>query len=93
MFFDIFLGGGEKAKQRHVARNKLLPRERVLNLLDNGYIYLHILTCGKIQAMKVISSFIGCNLQSGSLAQKWGHSNLSLSQNQVELSWVKVEPV
>jgi 3-methylcrotonyl-CoA carboxylase beta subunit len=29
-------GGGERARQRHVARGKLLPRERVEQLLDPG---------------------------------------------------------
>ncbi len=29
-------GGGEKARERHVARGKLLPRERVAQLLDPG---------------------------------------------------------
>lgn len=30
------LGGGEKARARHVARGKLLPRERVDTLLDRA---------------------------------------------------------
>ncbi len=29
-------GGGEKARDRHVSRGKLLPRERVAQLLDPG---------------------------------------------------------
>jgi 3-methylcrotonyl-CoA carboxylase beta subunit len=29
-------GGGAAARQRHVARGKLLPRERVCGLLDQG---------------------------------------------------------
>jgi 3-methylcrotonyl-CoA carboxylase beta subunit len=29
-------GGSEKARERHVARGKLLPRERVMNLIDPG---------------------------------------------------------
>ena len=29
-------GGGEKYQQRHVARGKLLPRDRVKHLLDPG---------------------------------------------------------
>ena len=32
----IALGGGDKARARHVARGKLLPRERVERLLDPG---------------------------------------------------------
>jgi len=33
-------GGGEKARARHVARGKMLPRERVANLLDPGSPFL-----------------------------------------------------
>jgi len=35
-------GGGEKARQRHTARGKLLPRERVARLLDPGSPFLEI---------------------------------------------------
>jgi len=35
-------GGGENARQRHVARGKLLPRERVARLLDPGTAFLEI---------------------------------------------------
>ena len=35
-------GGGDKARERHVARGKLLPRERVANLLDAGSPFLEI---------------------------------------------------
>ncbi|SEF45130.1 carboxyl transferase domain-containing protein [Jhaorihella thermophila] len=35
-------GGGEKARDRHVARGKLLPRRRVANLLDPGSPFLEI---------------------------------------------------
>ena len=35
-------GGGEAARARHVARGKLLPRERVANLLDPGTPFLEI---------------------------------------------------
>ncbi len=37
-----FDGGGERARQRHVARNKILPRERVSRLLDPGSPFLEI---------------------------------------------------
>ena len=30
------LGGGEKAVQRHVSRNKMLPRDRINTLIDQG---------------------------------------------------------
>ncbi|MDO6584951.1 carboxyl transferase domain-containing protein [Salipiger sp. 1_MG-2023] len=35
-------GGGAKARERHVARGKMLPRERVANLLDPGAPFLEI---------------------------------------------------
>ncbi len=36
------LGGNERSRERHVARGKLLPRERVLRLLDPGSPFLEI---------------------------------------------------
>ena len=36
------LGGGETARSRHVARGKLLPRERVDALLDPGSPFLEL---------------------------------------------------
>ncbi|OUS29416.1 methylcrotonoyl-CoA carboxylase [Gammaproteobacteria bacterium 45_16_T64] len=38
----ITQGGGEKAQQRHLARGKLLPRDRVKHLLDPGSPFLEI---------------------------------------------------
>ena len=38
----IRLGGGEQARQRHVERGKLLPRERVRALLDPGSPFLEL---------------------------------------------------
>lgn len=35
-------GGGEKARERHVARGKLLPRDRVAQLLDPGSPFLEL---------------------------------------------------
>jgi len=35
-------GGGERAQQRHLARGKLLPRERIHRLLDDGSPFLEI---------------------------------------------------
>ena len=32
----VRMGGGEKARERHTSRGKLLPRERVDRLLDKG---------------------------------------------------------
>ena len=40
-------GGGAKARERHVSRGKLLPRDRVAQLLDPGSPFLEIgLTAG-----------------------------------------------
>ncbi len=35
-------GGPERARERHVARGKLLPRERVMNLIDPGSPFLEL---------------------------------------------------
>jgi 3-methylcrotonyl-CoA carboxylase beta subunit len=35
-------GGSEKARERHVARGKLLPRDRVMNLVDPGSPFLEL---------------------------------------------------
>ncbi len=35
-------GGGEKARQKHLSRDKMLPRERINQLLDNGSPFLEI---------------------------------------------------
>ncbi|XP_060151853.1 methylcrotonoyl-CoA carboxylase beta chain, mitochondrial [Globicephala melas] len=39
---NIRLGGGEKARTRHISRGKLLPRERVDNLIDPGSPFLEL---------------------------------------------------
>jgi 3-methylcrotonyl-CoA carboxylase beta subunit len=39
---DIEAGGGEKARQRHTGRGKLLPRERVRALIDPGSPFLEL---------------------------------------------------
>lgn len=36
------LGGGEKSRERHLSRGKMLPRDRVANLLDAGSPFLEI---------------------------------------------------
>ncbi len=36
------MGGSEKSRERHVARGKLLPRERVMNLIDPGAPFLEM---------------------------------------------------
>ncbi|MCZ6853310.1 MAG: methylcrotonoyl-CoA carboxylase, partial [Gammaproteobacteria bacterium] len=35
-------GGNERSRERHIARGKLLPRERVDRLLDSGSPFLEI---------------------------------------------------
>ena len=35
-------GGGEEAKKKHVARGKLLPRDRISLLLDPGSNFLEL---------------------------------------------------
>jgi Acetyl-CoA carboxylase, carboxyltransferase component (subunits alpha and beta) len=37
---EAALGGSEKARERHVGRGKLLPRDRVMNLIDPGSPFL-----------------------------------------------------
>jgi 3-methylcrotonyl-CoA carboxylase beta subunit len=39
---SVSLGGPEEARQRHVGRGKLLPRERLAQLLDTGSPFLEI---------------------------------------------------
>jgi 3-methylcrotonyl-CoA carboxylase beta subunit len=39
---EAALGGSAKARDRHVARGKLLPRERVMNLIDPGSPFLEL---------------------------------------------------
>jgi 3-methylcrotonyl-CoA carboxylase beta subunit len=39
---QVALGGGETARSRHVARGKLLPRERIEHLLDPGTPFLEL---------------------------------------------------
>ncbi|XP_049721219.1 methylcrotonoyl-CoA carboxylase beta chain, mitochondrial [Elephas maximus indicus] len=38
----IRLGGGEKARALHISRGKLLPRERIDNLIDSGSPFLEL---------------------------------------------------
>ena len=39
---DAALGGNERSRERHLSRGKMLPRERVANLLDAGSSFLEI---------------------------------------------------
>jgi 3-methylcrotonyl-CoA carboxylase beta subunit len=36
------IGGGERSRDRHISRGKMLPRERVANLLDAGSPFLEV---------------------------------------------------
>ncbi len=53
----IKLGGGEKSRQRHLARGKLLPRDRVAGLLDPGSPFLEI---SQLAAMDVYGEEVHC---------------------------------
>ena len=39
---EVEQGGGAAARKRHLARNKLLPRDRVANLIDPGSPFLEL---------------------------------------------------
>src|SRR5262245_36996475 len=39
---EAALGGSEKARERHIGRGKLLPRERVMALIDPGAPFLEL---------------------------------------------------
>ncbi len=39
---EAALGGSQKSRERHTARGKLLPRERVMNLIDPGSPFLEL---------------------------------------------------
>ncbi len=39
---NVLLGGSERSRKRHIERGKLLPRDRILTLLDDGSPFLEI---------------------------------------------------
>lgn len=41
-YSDIAMGGSEKARDKHVSRGKMLPRERIQNLIDPGSPFLEL---------------------------------------------------
>ena len=47
---QIALGGGEKAREKHIARGKLLARDRIYQLIDAGTAFLEI---GQIACLNV----------------------------------------
>ena len=53
----IRMGGGEAARERHAARGKLLPRERIARLLDPGSPFLEI---GLFAAHEVYEEPVPC---------------------------------
>jgi 3-methylcrotonyl-CoA carboxylase beta subunit len=54
---EIKLGGGERSRQRHLDRGKLLPRERVNALLDDGSPFLEL---SQLAAYKVYQDNVPC---------------------------------
>ena len=43
------LGGNERSRERHVARGKLLPRDRVMRLIDPGSPFLEYRTACRLR--------------------------------------------
>ena len=39
---EVSLGGSERSRERHIARGKLLPRDRVRSVVDRGAPFLEI---------------------------------------------------
>ena len=54
---EVKLGGGEKSRQRHLDRGKLLPRDRVNALLDDGSPFLEF---SQLAAYKVYQDNVPC---------------------------------
>ncbi|MGH8751530.1 MAG: carboxyl transferase domain-containing protein [Burkholderiales bacterium] len=54
---QVALGGGEAARQKHIARGKLLPRERIRALLDPGSPFLEI---GQLAAWNMYDNQVPC---------------------------------
>ncbi len=52
---QIKLGGGDKARERHLARGKLLPRDRVNALLDPGSPFLEL---SQLAAWEVYEDYV-----------------------------------
>ncbi len=56
------LGGGEQYTKRHVARGKLLPRERIEKLLDEGSYFLEI---APLAGVAMENEFVGAGVIGG----------------------------
>ncbi len=52
---QVSAGGGEKAQQKHLAKGKLLPRDRVAQLLDPGSPFLEL---SQLAAWEVYDDFV-----------------------------------
>jgi len=52
---EISLGGGEKANKRHTDRGKLLPRDRINNLIDQGSPFLEL---SQLAAWQVYEDYV-----------------------------------
>ncbi len=52
---EVHQGGGRKAQERHVSRGKLLPRDRIDELLDPGSPFLEI---GQLAAYEVYGEHV-----------------------------------
>ena len=50
-------GGGKEARERHLKKGKMLPRERVSNLLDSGSPFLEI---GATAAFNMYDNEVSC---------------------------------
>lgn len=53
----LMLGGGEKSRERHTARGKLLPRDRIETLLDANTAFLEI---AQLAAYQVYEDYVPC---------------------------------
>ncbi len=56
------LGGGEQYTKRHIARGKLLPRERIEMLLDEGSYFLEI---APLAGVNMEAEFVGAGVVGG----------------------------
>ena len=52
---EVKQGGGAKAQERHLSRGKLLPRERIERLLDQGAPFLEF---SQLAALDVYDDFV-----------------------------------
>ena len=64
------LGGGEKSRARHESRGKMLPRERVANLLDPGSPFLEV---GAVAAHGLYDGAAPCAGVIAGVGQVHGH--------------------